>query len=304
MSLSVNNPPSVKVDTSTLDQSAVTPHRGRFSSTAHLGRAPFRHDSSQVAHGDVMLNANAFAKLFDMFEAVFKAVRDMFAGKNIAADATHLPKVAPGADTALKVKPEAQSQPKVMPEAGKLPSISITPAPVVPVAPNVHKPEVNMAHDAASQVKVEVNVNNCHCPGTHVRRGSDLNVLRPMPGTDPRAEIVPLVPRVVPHPETTPGVVPKLDIAPKLEVVSPPVATVVPKTDLKPDWVAKSDRPPLPAVAPMPTPAVKPETETRPKVDPDAPLPRPEPDLTSPGPAQDIFDRRDWYSGTRKKYPF
>ena len=55
----------------------------------------------------MMLNANAFAKLFDMFEAVFKAVRDMFAGKNIAADATHLPKVAPGADTALKVKPEA-----------------------------------------------------------------------------------------------------------------------------------------------------------------------------------------------------
>ena len=262
MSLSINNSPFVKVDTSPMERPVLPATATGVNQTASSHHSagvhvPVRNDNAKGGQNEVIFNSGAFTKLFDMLELVFKTMREMFAGKNITPDvvpdAERSPKVKPDAGPQPKVKPDAGPQPMVKPDAGRL--RPVLPGPTVPVLPAVPKPVVNVTNDANAQVKVEVNVNHCHCPDTKSEHDKGLR------------------PRVAPDVSVTPQ----------------PAPTVVPQTDTKPSVPPKADATPKPGVMPQPQPQVIPDNDAKPTVNPDRPQPLP--DLTSPAPGNDRGER-------------
>lgn len=106
MSLSINNSPFVKVDTSPMERPVLPATATGVNQTASSHHSagvhvPVRNDNAKGAQNEVIFNSGAFTKLFDMLELVFKTMREMFAGKNITPD------VLPDAERSPKVKPDA-----------------------------------------------------------------------------------------------------------------------------------------------------------------------------------------------------
>ena len=302
MSLSINNSPFVKVDTSPMERPVLPATATGVNQTASSHHSagvhvPVRNDNAKGGQNEVIFNSGAFTKLFDMLELVFKTMREMFAGKNITPDvlpdAERSPKVKPDAGPQPKVKPDAGPQPMVKPDAGPQPMVKpdagrlrpVLPGPTVPVLPAVPKPVVNVTNDANAQVKVEVNVNHCHCPDTKSEHDKGLR-----PRVAPDVSVTPQpAPTVVPQTDTKPSVPPKPDTTPKPGVTPQPAPTVVPQTDTKPSVPPKADATPKPGVMPQPQPQVIPDNDAKPTVNPDRPQPLP--DLTSPAPGNDRGER-------------
>lgn len=262
MSLSINNSPFAKVGTTLLEQSSsVTPKIGVNPSpgTSNNNTSPtlLRHDNSRAPQGEAMLTSAAFAKLFDMLDMVFRAMREMLSGRAMNADLSPDKTKLPGS------KPEAREQP-VKPDVGKqpvrpgTPGLPVNPQPADPrtvrldgrkpdslqVMPATPKPEVSVTNDAKANVQVNVSLSHCHCPDTKGRHTVD----------------------VFPRPDAIPT--PKAQVLPTL----------------------KSE------VTPQPTPSVTPDIKPTPR--PDTPVT----DLTSPGPADNRFDPRDWRFSPRPKF--
>lgn len=214
MSLSINSP-SVKVDTFALDRPLAAPKQDSLPAAVNLGHVPLPQHGSPSAQGGVVFNTGAFAKLFEMFEMVLKAMRDMLSGKGMTVDAGHPPKLKPQAADMAKVIPDPGKSPKVTPATPDLPKVAAK------VFPSVPKPDVNVTNDAASQVKVEVTINHCHCPDDNAEHAKGVRpkvmpVLK-VPGAEHTALVVP--PPVLPiapkpsevhKPETTPRAEPDL----------------------------------------------------------------------------------------------
>ncbi|SFS24714.1 titin [Pseudomonas sp. NFACC42-2] len=86
---------------------------------------------------------------------------------------------------------------------------------------SVPVPHVNVSNDSNAQVKVELNIANCHCPDAHVERnGGGVNPLSvPTPGVTPQpdAKVPPVRPEVRPnaHP------LHRLDVTPRHDTKMP-----------------------------------------------------------------------------------
>jgi len=113
MSISINGSPSVKVESPRHHLLPSTPEKNNeplsSSKADPIWISPaLRPDIARAPHGEMMINAGAFSKLFDMLEQVFKTMREMVSGRNMTpALATHsdkTPKHTPDMTTLLKVK--------------------------------------------------------------------------------------------------------------------------------------------------------------------------------------------------------
>ncbi len=322
MSFSINHSPYVKVDTAPNDQPSLTPPAAK---TPLSGSTPVPPVVSQNAawnsQRDMMISSGALSKLFDMLEQVFKTLREMLSGKNITPDLTSgadkAPKVKPDADAQKKVIPDTLLLPKVTPHAadksevkpelGLLPKVGpeardqlkvkiddgvlrvITPKPMPRDVPAVPQPNVNVTNEVNPQIKVEVNVNHCHCPDTNAEheKGWQPRIKpdaispdhRPLHPARPNSEV-----RVIP--DAKPRVLPKPGLKPLPGITPHPDAKVVP--DTKPGVLPTPDQVPQLPVTPLPDATIAPEIDTQPQVTPDVPKPRP--DVTSPGPAENPKD--------------
>ena len=259
MSLSVNNSPFVKVDTSPLSGQLPTPLKVDMQPkppTSHFNLNPA---SARNENSEVMVSATALTRVFDMLEQFFKSMREMLLGKSVTPDLEAKDQPVKPGTTDQAVKPNAKDQPvkpgttdqPVRPDA-KGPGVLIdhgglTPKPGRndhPVKPSVPMPSVSVTNDAEANVHVNINVAHCHCPDTKDGPTPDLN------------------PRQGPKPESNP----------------------VPQPGPKPES------------NPMPQPGPKPDTNPIP-----TPAPQPDkfvPDLTSPGPAENKFDK-NWRFNAR-----
>ncbi|AOE69098.1 hypothetical protein A7317_19530 [Pseudomonas fluorescens] len=305
MSLSINNSPFVNVDKSVYDRSPASADVNKSALPAKADtRAPVRSDCFQVAPNNVIVNGGALTKLFDMFDMVFRAMREVLSGRNIAAD------VLPQSGQLPGVKPDARQLP-VTPDKGNLPlkpqqrdlpgvKLPMEPRYVDPawVRPDEHEhepheelvlpPHISVNNDAKANVHVNVNVGHCHCPDTQSLPDGGLKprVLPdvPKPVVEPRLNVKPWVtPR--PKPEVKPGVTPSP--RPEVELNVKPWVTPRPKPEVKPG-VTPSPRPEVelnvkPWVTPRPKPEVKPgvtpspRSEVKLNMNPDTtPSPKPE----------------------------
>lgn len=77
MSLSINKPAFVNVDNGHLDQPLQAPAKLNVPLASHTPSQP----AFDLQKDDVTVDAGTLNKLFDMLELVFKALREMFAGK-------------------------------------------------------------------------------------------------------------------------------------------------------------------------------------------------------------------------------
>ncbi|WP_330216265.1 hypothetical protein [Pseudomonas sp. AM8] len=306
MSISINGSPSVKVETPRhhlLPSTPLKTNEPLSSSKADpVWISPaLRPDVARAPHGEMMINAGAFSKLFDMLEQVFKTMREMVSVRNMTpaltthsdktpkhtpdmttqlkvkadpaqltavmsdtttqlkakADPAKLPQAAPAMMTQLKAKAEpaqltavtsdATTQLKAKAEPAKLPGttpdlatqlkVKVEPG-TTPTATSdttnqltvkvdkgtlqsVPVPRVNVSNDSNAQVKVELNIGNCHCPDTHVERdGGRVNPPSvPTPGVTPQpdAKVPPIRPevRLNAHP------VHRLDVTPRHDTKMP-----------------------------------------------------------------------------------
>ncbi|WP_300635295.1 hypothetical protein [Pseudomonas sp.] len=320
MSMSINTPPAVKVDASAFDQQKISTNNVIVKPNAQpqgatLLQSSLRSDDTLGLGNTLITPETALKQLFDMLEGIFRAMRDIFAGRTamkpdsgklpialdagkelIKPDAGKLPAVP----NALKelVKPDAGKLPAVpnalkelvKPDAGKLPAVPdalkelVKPdagkLPAVPDAPKaLVKPDAPKLTVLPQPGDVPVNV-------------PDGKKLRPMPFSP-----------TVPRPETSVNNDPKTNV--NVNVVLShchcPDGTVLPDRLPKP-WVSTDIRP-QPAVLPdarpqapllpgnFPRPNMPVDTRSQPAVLPDnqpTPFPdAPTQDLTSPGPVED-----------------
>lgn len=413
MSISINGSPSVKVETPRhhlLPSTPVKNNEPLSSSKADpIWISPaLRPDISRAPHGEMMINAGAFSKLFDMLEQVFKTMREMVSGRNMTpALATHsdktpkhtpdmttllkgkadpaqltavtsdtttqlkakadpgkLPQAAPAMMTQLKAKAEpaqltavtsdATTQLKAKAEPATLPGttpdlatqlkVKVEPG-TTPRATSdttnqltvkvdkgtlqsVPVPHVNVSNDSNAQVKVELNIGNCHCPDTHVERdGGGVNPLSvPTPGVTPQpdAKVPPIRPevRLNAHPLHRLDVTPRHDTklpdtklsdtklldtklsdaklsdskAPDAKVTSPSKAK---SSGIHPGALHRLESTPLPGTTPRPDTKTVTSTDNRQKDIPDQS--KPEADVTSPGPAENETDFKGWAFINRRR---
>ncbi len=273
MSFSINNSPLFKNDALPLDS---TPSKGPdVGTTLSMSGAGFGHtpstpktEFSATLQRDGLNNAGVFTKLFDMFDQLISAMREMFSGKaeipnrlphtdsavlvkqdpgvQIVATAHTQPQVkGSSSEVQLKSKLEERSQqkdaaaagtqskatlqtgqllentgpvetqvesmseegsePKEVPVAGaqtkeRLPvgvlskvisdvanqlkkkssedSHQTEPhAPRLSVLPQAREPGINVTSESNPHIKVEVNVNHCHCPDTSIEADKDSRVI-------------------------------------------------------------------------------------------------------------------------------
>ncbi|CRM20343.1 hypothetical protein [Pseudomonas sp. 8 R 14] len=246
MSISINGSPSVKVETPRhhlLPSTPLKTNEPLSSSKADpVWISPaLRPDVARAPHGEMMINAGAFSKLFDMLEQVFKTMREMVSVRNMTpALTTHsdkTPKHTPDMTTQLKAKaepaklpgttPDLATQLKVKGEPGTTPRATSDTTNQLTVKvdkgtlQSVPVPRVNVSNDSNAQVKVELNIGNCHCPDTHVERdGGRVNPPSvPTPGVTPQpdAKVPPIRPevRLNAHP------VHRLDVTPRHDTKMP-----------------------------------------------------------------------------------
>ena len=325
MSLSINHPSFANVDTSPLArQSPVAPKtdvRSEVPTTSsNVQPMALRNEHTKGTQNELMFNAGALTKLFDMFEQFFKSMREMFLGKNMSPavlpGTNNLNDVKPDNKVDMQVKPSAEKLPVkpsttdpaikpeakkllVQPDAGKLP---VTPGTVgklvapdvqnnsAPVLPSMPKPEVTVTNDAKANVQVSVSLNHCHCPDDQGRhRVAPDSGVKPIPQPGVKPEVKP-----IPQPDVKPEVkpIPQPGIKPEVKPVPQPGV----KPEVKP--IPQPDTLPIPKskVTPLPAPNVTPSID--PKVLPD----KPEPDLTSSGPVDKRFDSRHWRLNDRPAF--
>ncbi|MGY2165633.1 hypothetical protein HX799_21425 [Pseudomonas tolaasii] len=247
MSLSINTPVFTRIDNAPIDHSPKTPET---ISPPSIAGKPAQNLFS-TAKGDVTVDSATLNKLFDMMELVFKALREMFAGKqaksSVLPDKVDVPDVKLEAATdsstsktdelplmtrnALKqlstpvlapeLKPEMADTPD--PDTGHLPKaiLNTLKHQTAPILPPVSKPEVTVTNDANANVHVSVNIDHCHCPDTNrpLRPGRNpatipqLLVSTPVPEEGGKLEVTPrLVPEMNPHTDQ------ELKVDPQLEV--------------------------------------------------------------------------------------
>ncbi|WP_218061245.1 hypothetical protein, partial [Pseudomonas sp. 24 E 13] len=119
MSMSINTPPLVKVDTSALEQPAVSNTKVILKPTVQSpGTTPLQ--TSLRPDNTAVTPETALRQLFDMLEGIFRAMRDIFSGKT---------QVKPDVDK-LPIAPDNGKEP-IKPDAGKL-----------PISPDTHKERV------------------------------------------------------------------------------------------------------------------------------------------------------------------
>ena len=266
MSMSINTPPLVKVDTFVTEQQTVSDNKVTPQQTGKsLGTTP--PQTSLRPDNTAITPETALRQLFDMLEGIFRAMRDIFSGKTpIKPDSGKLP-IAPDNSKEL-VKPDAGKSP-VKPDT---PQALIKPdADTLPVKPDTNKERVKP--DAGMRVLPQPNDPLFNVPG---------NKPHPMP----------LHP-TVPKPEISVDNDPKTNVNVNVVVghCHCPDGKVLP--DRLPPSRVSTDTKPQPPVLPggFPRPNVPTDTKTQRPMSPDAkptPLPdAPTPDLTSPGPVED-----------------
>lgn len=284
--LSINNPPGANVANRQFDlpTPVPTPPGGNDASKLlgnKLNVLPEYNRATGVGRDNIVVSVDSLAKLFDMFELVFKAMRDLLSGKK------PLPEPTPGDKTVTtgldgKVQVDAGKQPEkkaqtdgkpVMPDTkvnsdvGKHPVV----LPNITITPRVPGTDSKASSDTVVRVNVDLNVNNCHCP-------EDSHPAVPKVDT-----------RVRPHPRPLPTIDPQA----RPDWVHRPTVSLTDrqvKPDRVPDLaVPETDAQVPPAVRPRPTPVV-------PSHDP-----KPEPDLTSPGPDCRPGER-SWARGLSRRF--
>lgn len=230
MSFSINNSPSFKTDALPLDSTlskspnVVTSLSMSGAGLGHTPSAP-KTEFSSTLQRDGLYNAGVLTKLFDMFDQLISAMREMFSGKAEIAhrlpniDGSVLAKPDPGvqivstahtksqvqgsssSEDQSKTKREEGLQQKDAAVAGtqakeRLPVGVLskvisdvasqlkkkssedshqaeTYAPRLSVLPQAREPGINVTSESNPQIKVEVNVNHCHCPETSIEAGKD-----------------------------------------------------------------------------------------------------------------------------------
>ncbi|MGB3126338.1 MAG: hypothetical protein WBB95_21210 [Pseudomonas sp.] len=309
MSLSISTPAFVNVDNGRNDHASHTPAPINSPSIAH---APSQ-DLFSTPKGDITVDSGTLSKLFDMLELVFKALRDMFAGKQaksaVLLDNANVSIVKPAASELplaaktvelLAVKPQPIKQPAVASPAPKpdtaltdvakadnlpvttLGELKHTLSPTLPLAP---KPEVSVTNDSKANVQVNVNIDHSYCHDTHRPLGR---------GVMPRVmSNVPVI-HTYPTPELTPRVEFEAAPTPAPEAKPHPVPEITPHTE--------HEGVPTPTLEVMPelTPEV-----TVPPVIHEAPdnMPHvPEVDITSAGPVTAHFTRREARFNARSNF--
>ncbi|WP_409519541.1 hypothetical protein, partial [Pseudomonas sp.] len=111
MSLSVNNSPFVKVDTSPLSGQLPTPLKVDMQPkppTSHFNLNPA---SARNENSEVMVSATALTRVFDMLEQFFKSMREMLLGKSVTPDLEAKDQPVKPATTDQAVKLNAKDQP-------------------------------------------------------------------------------------------------------------------------------------------------------------------------------------------------
>ncbi|WP_439864642.1 hypothetical protein [Pseudomonas antarctica] len=140
MSLSINTPAFVNVDNGHLDQPLHTP------ATLNLPSAAQTHTDNTFhpPKGEVTVDAGTLNKLFDMLELVFKALREMFAGKQ--SKSSVLPDKADAPVTELEVGklPPSVKANELLAVKGELPKQQS-----VPLTSLQNKPDSTGTTDAA-----------------------------------------------------------------------------------------------------------------------------------------------------------
>ncbi|MBT9303984.1 hypothetical protein, partial [Pseudomonas sp. TAE6080] len=137
--LSVNNPPSVNLGNRQTDLPASLPTPlGGSDVSKLLGRKPNsfpeQNRNIEVGRDSTTVSTDAFSKLLDMFELLFKAMRDVLSGKTKSpgaqptADKSSEAKPLPGSNPVIvgkdaKVQVEADKQPEKKPSAEGKPVI-------------------------------------------------------------------------------------------------------------------------------------------------------------------------------------
>ncbi len=320
MSMSINTPPLVKVDTFVTEQQAVSDNKVIPQQTGKsLGTTPLQ--TSLRPDNTAITPETALRQLFDMLEGIFRAMRDIFSGKTpIKPDSGKLP-IAPDNSKEL-VKPDAGKSPVkpdtpqalIKPDAGKQPVKPDTPQALIkpdagkqPVKPDT--PQALIKPDAGKQpVKPDTTQSLIKPDPDTLPVKPDTNKERVKPDAGMRVLPQPNDPLVnvpgnKPHPMPLHPTVPKPEISvdndPKTNVnvnvvvghCHCPDGKVLP--DRLPPSRVSTDTKPQPPVLPgdFPRPNVPMDTKTQRPMSPDAkptPLPdAPTPDLTSPGPVDD-----------------
>jgi hypothetical protein len=299
--LSINTSVPMNPDYRSLDreQGGVNKPRNNLLPNSFSNAVVRDHDAGSK-DSNVTVTRDSLQKLFEMFDSVVKAMRNMLATQG------SLPKPMSEVVPLPKVPPEAGPPPKVVPEAN--PALKVAPAPVPKVqvdsgilAKVMPGPLPEVRRDAQPQnkpmndINVTVQVANCHCPHPEAKVAPHTTVTREIdgrttvvphspvkPGVDANTQVVPNLP-IKPQVDAKTSVVPNLPILPILPQVDTKTL-VLPQSPVKPGNDGKT---PL-----IPQPPVKSEVDKKtpilpqPDVTPDV-RPKPEPDLTAPGPAED-----------------
>ena len=137
--LSINNPPSVNLGNRQIDLPAPLPTPLGGSDVSKLlghkpNTFPEQNRNIEVGRGSTTVSTDALSKLLDMFELLFKAMRDVLSGKTKspdaqpAADKSSEAKPLPGSSPVIagkdaKVQVEADKQPEKKPDAEGKPAI-------------------------------------------------------------------------------------------------------------------------------------------------------------------------------------
>ena len=323
--LSVNNPPSVNLGNRQVDLPAPMPTPlGGSDASKLLGHNPKVFPEQirnvEVGRDSATVGTDALSKLLDMFELLFKAMRDVLSGKTKspdaqpAADKPSETRPLPGSNPVIggkdaKVQVEADKQPEKKPDAESKPAIPGKDAKVQVEAdkqpekkPDAESKPALPGKDAKVQVEAD----------KQPEKKPDAEGKPVVPGQDAKVQI---------EPGKQPVVIPEIRILPRvpgkdLNVLSDtavrvnvdvhvnnchcpaPLRPAVPGGDVS----VMSDTQPKPAVVPGTEGRVRPSLESKPavvpgtdaQVKPDVvpPLvpgvvpdkPVPDTDLTSPGP--------------------
>jgi len=262
--LSINTSVPMNPDYRSLDreQGGVNKPRNNLLPNSFSNSVVRDHDAGSK-DSSVTVSKDALQKLFEMFDSVLKAMRNMLATQG------SLPKPMPEVVPLPKVPPEAGPPPKVVPEASH--PVKVVPAP----SPEVRR-DAQPQNKPMNDINVTVQVANCPCPHPEAKVAPHTTVTREIDG---RTAVVPHSP-VKPGVDANTQVVPNLPIKPQVDAKT----LVLPQSPVKPGNDGKT---PL-----IPQPPVKSEVDKKtpivpqPDVTPDV-RPKPEPDLTAPGPAED-----------------
>ncbi|WP_395606516.1 hypothetical protein [Pseudomonas sp. B22129] len=140
MSMSINTPAFVNVDSAHLDQ----PSQAQAQLNLPAANNKPVQDVLTTLQGDTTVDSNALNKLFDMLELVFKALRQMFVGKQSKAE------VLPDDKADVPAAKLAEGKQPLSPAVNDLPAVKAQALmkQLEPVAPQATKHDANATSDA------------------------------------------------------------------------------------------------------------------------------------------------------------